>query len=77
MVAFNTKMILYMKRSDGVNLRLYDVLKFYYNQMLNDEYDSEITQQTERFETRWEKNIWQAYGLNSSEKHRLFYLVQI
>ena len=35
----NTKIILYFKRSEGTELRLNDVLKFTYNEMLNDEYD--------------------------------------
>ena len=55
MVIINTKITLYIKRSDGVEMRLYDILKITYNEMLNDEYDSEIHQQTERFETRWGK----------------------
>ena len=50
MVIINTMIILQMKRSQEAELRLYDVLKFTYNEMLNDEYDSEINQQMERFE---------------------------
>ena len=49
-VIVNTKIFLYMKRS---KLRIYAVLKFTYNEMRTDEYDSYITLQTERFS--WEK----------------------
>ena len=53
MVIINTKIVLYMKQSCGSQLCIYEVLKFTYNEILIDEYDYEITFQTERFEARW------------------------
>ena len=57
MAIINTKRVLYMKRSCGSELLINDVLKFayMYNEMLNDEYDSETTLQAELFEARWGK----------------------
>ena len=55
MVIINTKIILYTKRSSGAELRIHEVLKFTYNEMLNDEYDSKIALRTERFEAIWGK----------------------
>ena len=55
MFFIKTKKVLYMKRSCGSELRIYEVLNFTYNEMLIDEYDSEITLPTERFEARWGK----------------------
>ena len=49
MVIIKTKIVLYMKRSCGYELHINDVLKFTYNEILNDEYDSETTLQAERF----------------------------
>ena len=43
-----------MKRSCGSQLRIYEVLTFTYNEMLINEYDSEITLQMERFKARLE-----------------------
>ena len=37
MVIIDTKISSYMKRSNGAELRLYDVLRFTYNEILNDE----------------------------------------
>ena len=54
MVIINTKIVSYMKRSCGSQLRIYEVLKFTYNEMLINEYDSEITLQMERFKARLE-----------------------
>ena len=56
MIIINTKIVLYMKRSCGSELRINDILKFAYNEMLNEEYDSETTLQAERFEARWGKS---------------------
>ena len=61
MVIINTKMILYMKRSCGSKLHIYEVLKFTNNEMVINKYDSEITLQTERSEGKWGKcmaSLW-------------------
>ena len=50
MVIINTKIVLYMKRSCGTVLRIN--VSFTYNEMLNDEYDSETTLEGEHFEAR-------------------------
>ena len=52
MIIIKTKIILCRKRSGGAELQLYDVLRFTCNEMLNDEYDSEITLHAENIETR-------------------------
>ena len=55
MLIVDTRRILYMKRPEGKNLRLYDVLKSRYNEMIKNKYDCEVNQKMDLFNKRWGK----------------------
>ena len=54
-----------IKRSCRSEYRINDVLKSTYNEILNDEYDSENALQAERFDAMWGKymaSLWENFN---------------
>ena len=55
LVIINAKVVLYKRRPDRGELRVSKVLRFTYNEMLNDEYDCGVHRKTDLFEHGWRK----------------------
>ena len=53
MFIINTRIIVYMKRPEGRLLRILDVLKSTFYEMIADEFDCEMNQRMDLFDKRW------------------------
>ena len=54
-IIMNTKIVVYKRRPDKGDLRIWEILRLAYYEMKNDQYECDLSNKKEFFENRWEK----------------------